>query len=141
MIIIAWVGGGRMGVAIIIGRVTGRLGGRRGVVGKARSRKALRTPKRTLQRSVPGPVASARENAEVGPSHGAYTLGSLNERFDNNNRFRGGLVFKAHRLVYHSTLGLRVIKKKKNNNNNNKEGEEATHAWTAATSYANTYNL
>jgi len=28
-------------------------------------------------------------------------------------RFRGGLVFKAHRRVYHSTLGLRVIKKKK----------------------------
>ena len=27
-------------------------------------------------------------------------------------RFRGGPVFKAHRLVYHSTLGLRVIKKK-----------------------------
>jgi len=27
--------------------------------------------------------------------------------------FRGGLVFKAHRLVYHSTLGLIVIKKKK----------------------------
>ena len=29
------------------------------------------------------------------------------------NRFRGGLVSKAHRLLYHSTLGLRVIKKKK----------------------------
>ena len=28
-------------------------------------------------------------------------------------RFRGGLVFKAHRLLYHSTLGLRVIKMKK----------------------------
>ena len=28
-------------------------------------------------------------------------------------RFRGGLVVKAHRLVYHSTLGSRVIKKKK----------------------------
>jgi len=28
-------------------------------------------------------------------------------------RFRGGLVFKAHRLFYHSTLGSRVIKKKK----------------------------
>ena len=28
-------------------------------------------------------------------------------------RFRAGLGFKAHRLVYHSTLGLRVIKKKK----------------------------
>jgi len=31
-------------------------------------------------------------------------------------RFRGGLVFKAHRRVYHSTLGLRVIKKKKKKN-------------------------
>ena len=28
-------------------------------------------------------------------------------------RFRGGLVFKAHRLVYDSTIGLRVIKKKR----------------------------
>jgi len=28
-------------------------------------------------------------------------------------RFRGGLVFKAHRLLYHSALGLRVINKKK----------------------------
>ena len=28
-------------------------------------------------------------------------------------RFRGGLVFEAHRLLYRSTLGLRVIKKKK----------------------------
>ena len=28
-------------------------------------------------------------------------------------RFRGGLAFEAHRLLYHSTLGLRVIKKKK----------------------------
>jgi len=29
------------------------------------------------------------------------------------NRFRGGLVFETHRLLYHSTLGLRVMKKKK----------------------------
>jgi len=28
-------------------------------------------------------------------------------------RFRGGLVFKAHRLLYHSTLGLRVMKKRR----------------------------
>jgi len=33
--------------------------------------------------------------------------------FTFNCRFRDGLVFKAHRLLYHSTLGLRVIKKKK----------------------------
>jgi len=31
----------------------------------------------------------------------------------NLHRFRGGLVFKAHRLLYYSTLGLRVIRKKK----------------------------
>jgi len=31
----------------------------------------------------------------------------------NVKRFRGRLVFKAHRLLYHSTLGLRVLKKKK----------------------------
>ena len=29
----------------------------------------------------------------------------------------GGIVFKAHRLSYHSTLGLRVIKKKKRDRN------------------------
>ena len=29
----------------------------------------------------------------------------------NAKRFRGGLVSKAHRLVYHSTLGARVIHK------------------------------
>ena len=28
-------------------------------------------------------------------------------------RFRGGLVFEAHRLLYHSTLGLRVIKRER----------------------------
>ena len=28
-------------------------------------------------------------------------------------RFQGGLVFKAHRLEYHSSRGLRAIKKKK----------------------------
>ena len=31
----------------------------------------------------------------------------------NVERFRGGLVLKAHRLLYHSTLCLRVIKKEK----------------------------
>jgi len=31
----------------------------------------------------------------------------------NVKRFRGGLVLKAHRRVYHSTLGLRVMRKRK----------------------------
>ena len=33
--------------------------------------------------------------------------------YTNVKRFRGGLVFKAHRLLYHSTLGLRVIRKRR----------------------------
>jgi len=40
----------------------------------------------------------------------ARYLGQLLYR--NVKRFRGRLVCKAHRLVYHSTLGWRVIKKK-----------------------------
>ena len=32
--------------------------------------------------------------------------------YRNVQRFRGRLVFKAHKLLYHSTLGLRVMKKK-----------------------------
>ena len=38
---------------------------------------------------------------------------SVSDGFRNVQRFRGGLVFMAHRLLYHSTLGLRVIKTKK----------------------------
>ena len=40
------------------------------------------------------------------------TVGGGEDGLRNVQRFRGGLVFKAHRLLYHSTLGLRVIKKK-----------------------------
>ena len=43
------------------------------------------------------------------------SCGWLVERCRNVQRFRSGLVFKAHRIVYHSTLGLRVIRKKKKN--------------------------
>ena len=42
---------------------------------------------------------------------GMGTWGQLLRK--NVKRFRGGLVFKAHRLVYHSSPGWRVIKKKK----------------------------
>ena len=38
----------------------------------------------------------------------------MNNFFEKNaKRFRGGLVFKAHRLVCQSTLGWRVMEKKK----------------------------
>jgi len=38
-------------------------------------------------------------------------LGDL-DALQRLKRFRGGLVFEAHILLYHSTLGSRVIKKK-----------------------------
>ena len=43
----------------------------------------------------------------------ANGLGVRRRHVQRLQRFRGGLVFKAHRLWYRSTLGLRVIKKKK----------------------------
>ena len=45
---------------------------------------------------------------------GADASVDLMIRRSDPGQFRGGLVFQAHRRLYHSTLGLRVIKKKKN---------------------------
>jgi len=39
----------------------------------------------------------------------------------NVKRFQGGLVFKAHRWLYHSTLGSREIKKKKKDDDEEEE--------------------
>ena len=41
-----------------------------------------------------------------------YVFGHLGPNI-NMQRFRGGLVSRLINFVYHSTLGLRVIKKKK----------------------------
>jgi len=59
------------------------------------------------------PVGSAARRRR-GP-RGRPRCFSLSEQLLSRNvkRFRGGLVFKAHRRVYHSTLGLRVIKNKR----------------------------
>ena len=51
------------------------------------------------------PLYSRRPRPQPPPSSGVLR--------PNVKRFRGGLSFKAHRPLYHSTLGLRVIKKKK----------------------------
>jgi len=42
-----------------------------------------------------------------------YVPYSLGSGPCNVRRFRGGLVFKAHRLLHHSTLGSRVMKKRR----------------------------
>jgi len=54
----------------------------------------------------------------------------------NVQQFRGGLVFKAHRLVYHSTLGLRVTKKKKKKEGTLPATRCATHALRTGCSFA-----
>ena len=48
-------------------------------------------------------------------SRTCHTPGLIQEQllYRNVQRFRGWLVFEAHRLLYHSTLGLRVIKKRR----------------------------
>ena len=51
------------------------------------------------------------ENVQASPFR-QVPLPGTRRRFSNVKRFRGGLVFKAHRWLYHSTLGSRVIKKK-----------------------------
>ena len=48
------------------------------------------------------------------------------------NLFRGGLVFKAHRLLYHSTVGLRVIKKKKAHTEEGVPLSKRVFVWTGA---------
>ena len=40
-------------------------------------------------------------------------LGTASNFCEYEKQFRRGIVFEAHRLVYHSTLGLRVMKKKR----------------------------
>jgi len=52
-----------------------------------------------------------REREEGGVSEGARE--GAREGGSDVKRFRGGLVFKAHRLLYYSTLGLRVMKKER----------------------------
>jgi len=46
-------------------------------------------------------------------------------------RFPAGLVFKAHRLLYHSTRGSRVIKKKEKSSGVQRRGIDARSSkWT-----------
>ena len=47
------------------------------------------------------------------PMEGGHVPMQGGDRRRNVKWFRGGLIFKAHRLLYHSTLGSRVTKKKK----------------------------
>jgi hypothetical protein len=47
-------------------------------------------------------------------------------------RFRGGLVFNTHRVLYHSTLGSRVIKKKEEKRGHTRS-RSATSAEAAST--------
>ena len=54
-------------------------------------------------------VRSARPWIGLAPSTAESTAESTTEA----QMCQGGLVFKARRLLYHSTLGLRVIKKKR----------------------------
>jgi len=59
--------------------------------------------------SKSGTSVNLSNSGDLAPRR-SHTLTSRLMVFDLS---RGGLVFKSHRLLYHSTLGLRVVKKKK----------------------------
>ena len=60
--------------------------------------------------------AEAPKTFRVVPSSPDSGWGPKPEESGHSNvqRFRGGLVSRAHNILYHSTLGLRVVKKKRN---------------------------
>ena len=59
------------------------------------------------------PTSYTLHPAPYTPHPSPYTLHPTPYTLHRNMQwFRGGLVFKAHRLSYHSPLGLRVMKKK-----------------------------
>ena len=80
-----------------------------------------RTPARqVLDVAVPAVLPSGHRARSLARDPGPLGIAPLGRHVPaslfivrNVNRFRGGLVFKAHGLLYHSTLGLRVIMKKK----------------------------
>ena len=84
---------------------------------------------------LPGSNLSWKTPRHVAPVAATW-LALLHELLHRNvQRFRGGLVSKAHRLVYHSTLGWREMKK-----------EEAAGPWepipgvsSTKTKYPDTY--
>jgi len=68
--------------------------------------KASRSEK-VIQLKTQGPSRACNESKEEGSEQVANAYALLTEPV---KQFRGGLVFEAYRLLYHSTPGLRVIK-------------------------------
>ena len=83
---------------------TGRTGYRAQTDRTGKDRTDNKKPSRRRLRDLrdAGPAFARAEEAAHGPRCVLST-----------RQFRGGLVFEAHRLLYHSTLGLRVIKKRR----------------------------
>ena len=75
-----------------------------------------RIQSRQSQSPLIRPKAVARLQAHAPQRRGAHQGTVVQLLHRNVKRFRGGLVFKAHRWLYPSTLGSRVIKKKKRKN-------------------------
>ena len=76
----------------------------------------LRYKPKKDQIPVAGSLLGGKRNRLWGTRRveGSGLTGSQFEQLLSRNvkRFRGGPVFKVHRLLYHSILGSRVIKKK-----------------------------
>ena len=70
------------------------------------------TPPSAVEPTNPESITRCKVVGVVPRTHGVK-LGIVSQLLSRNvERFRGGLVVKAHRCLYHSTLDSRVIKKK-----------------------------
>ena len=67
----------------------------------------------TCQIVCPGASSTSTSAPPTFPAHAPTRHPPLGYHVPNVKRFRGGLVVEAHRWLYHSTRGSRVIKKKK----------------------------
>ena len=74
--------------------------------------KSLRSSATKTLRRAAGHAEELRRMSEA-KTVAAASSDSTKSTCRNVQQFRGGLVFTAQRLLYHSTLGLRVIKKKR----------------------------
>ena len=78
---------------------------------------AVDKPLRMCISTSTGPsVLTTRMRLDQSTAPGRCTKFSIQDQLFRRNvkQLRGGLVSKAHRLLFHSTLGSRIIKKKKN---------------------------
>jgi len=129
------IGRGEAGVLGLFGLPNPPLGRRLSVGFSPAEGSYLRLIDVSLNSRLPDPSLGRRLSVRLPPAEGSY-LRLMNRAIQeqllrrNVKRCRGGLVCEAHRRLYHSTLGLIVIKKKKTSSCAKRRQHPPTHPHT-----------